>query len=925
MIGSFKNGVLGLVWCVIASACGHKQAAPPDNNQLLSVIDSTIFQLVATSNQSTIPGLINQRNDLQKTINIKHYCEWNFRLYDTLEKYDAQSLYPENADEVYRSAMMLGDTGLEKKANDFLYKAGISYYRDSKYLPARALLELYMSAKPSQQTLAKPLPIYITGTLAEIYLRLGDDKKSLLLWTEVYNYFAALPVNKRNVNTYVGISNASNEIGNYEKAAFYANQGLLLPDSPPKYVGYLKAVLAESSFGLKKYEAAELKAAETISLIQNNADVTDDDRSKFLHTYADALQGNGKCAQALVHYKMAAAYRFAATRSDKTRESSKIYKSLGDCFYLLKQKDSAIFYYHKALGSVVKIDSSDVLSLPEQQNLYAENAIQEALDAMANWWIEKQDVASKQQALQALRLAMKVDELLQQQFSFDVSKLGYQRQKKSRSEKAIQICLQLYNQDKKPEWIRKAWNFSEAAKAALLRDDIRQQVVYRQNANDTLIQQINWNQQERAQIKRALFETPNDSLKATLNKRMEVLDNKYAILTMSSNLNNPAIEKLLTVDEDIDFLSHPMFANMPAIEFFAADSGKYYIFSKAIDGTLNLHSFVLQDSLLTKWLAFFTQAENCNNEPVQFKKMANDLYQQLLQPILQNQTSASLLIIPDGKLWYLPWDALVTDTQFHSSWSQTAFLVKSAATTLGFSLENLIQQNGRKQNATQDAVGAFAPATFSKERQLQPLASSLKEIAGIKDAQPKGKFFTNNAATVSNFKKMVGLVDVLHVSTHASGGETEDQCKLQLYDSAIYLHELYPLQVNATTVVLSACETGLGKFENGEGVFSMSRGFYFAGAKNVITSLWKVDDESTADLFKLFYEQKDAPFQMLHKAKNLYLEQHRGSNASPYYWAAFVNTGYTQSKTSNKNIGWWLVGLGLVGGLVYMVKRKKKS
>ena len=95
------------------------------------------------------------------------------------------------------------------------------------------------------------------------------------------------------------------------------------------------------------------------------------------------------------------------------------------------------------------------------------------------------------------------------------------------------------------------------------------------------------------------------------------------------------------------------------IEFFAADSGYYYIFLKNEKGKLWLDSCTLPDLEIRNWLSFFGTDEACNKQPAAFKQQAYLIYQKLLQSILENKTQAPVIIIPDNILWQLPWDALV--------------------------------------------------------------------------------------------------------------------------------------------------------------------------------------------------------------------------------------------------------------------------
>ena len=134
-------------------------------------------------------------------------------------------------------------------------------------------------------------------------------------------------------------------------------------------------------------------------------------------------------------------------------------------------------------------------------------------------------------------------------------------------------------------------------------------------------------------------------------------------------------------------------------------------------------------------------------------------------------------------------------------------------------------------------------------------------------------------------------------------------------------------------MVLSACNTGLGKDVKGEGLIGLTRAFMYAGANSVVASLWKVDDEATAELMRNFYrfmlKEDLAPAAALRKAQVAIAQQKRWQ--SPYYWAAFTIQGQYVKSTPPKTLGprspaWYAalaVALGLAGVLILMRKRRR--
>jgi CHAT domain-containing protein len=121
-------------------------------------------------------------------------------------------------------------------------------------------------------------------------------------------------------------------------------------------------------------------------------------------------------------------------------------------------------------------------------------------------------------------------------------------------------------------------------------------------------------------------------------------------------------------------------------------------------------------------------------------------------------------------------------------------------------------------------------------------------------------------------------------------------------------------------VVLSACDTGVGKEEKGYGVKSLANGFFFAGAKSVVMSLWRVDDYSTSIIMKNYYQnlkEGQSKDDALKNAKLQYLEQVEDEQLKhPYYWAGFVVSGDVSPLGESDYWVWILAGSALLGALL---------
>jgi len=158
-------------------------------------------------------------------------------------------------------------------------------------------------------------------------------------------------------------------------------------------------------------------------------------------------------------------------------------------------------------------------------------------------------------------------------------------------------------------------------------------------------------------------------------------------------------------------------------------------------------------------------------------------------------------------------------------------------------------------------------------------------------------------ATELKFKNSnLANYQLIHFATH--GVVNEDNPELSkvflspdnsnLQDGDLYVSEIYNLELDADLVSLSACETGLGKLSKGEGMIGLSRAFTYAGASNLMVSLWTVSDNSTTELMTNFYREifnKSNNSSYAHPLRVAKLKMINSKYASPYYWAPFVIIG----------------------------------
>jgi CHAT domain-containing protein len=267
---------------------------------------------------------------------------------------------------------------------------------------------------------------------------------------------------------------------------------------------------------------------------------------------------------------------------------------------------------------------------------------------------------------------------------------------------------------------------------------------------------------------------------------------------------------------------------------------------------------------------------------------------------------------------FIPFEALLTaDPGSNISLRHAPYTVRRQEIQYAWSY-SVLQQQYRLTTTGARYLLAFAPGFAGHERGLAPLLSdeSEWETAGHWGARS----FTGAQADTRRFFEHASRYRVLHLSTHAFAGEPT---RIELYDQALLLPDIYALSLHADLVVLSACQTGLGREQRGEGVMSLARAFAQAGAACVVSGLWSVNDRSTARVLSDFYRligEGRSICASLRQAKLEYLNDPEVGAAaqSPYFWAGLAVVGADRSVERNE-ASLLTAGLLLGGGIVTFI------
>lgn len=329
----------------------------------------------------------------------------------------------------------------------------------------------------------------------------------------------------------------------------------------------------------------------------------------------------------------------------------------------------------------------------------------------------------------------------------------------------------------------------------------------------------------------------------------------------------------------------------------------------------------------------------------QYWQSASELSEKLLGRVADQLGNKRLLVITDGALKYIPFEALPSPTRRPApepgagdddfiplTIEHEVVNLPSATTLATLRGEGARSMNGQKtvaiiadpvfdksdprvqassgSQAVDGAAEGVAPNYLAETRGpaggVSRLPFSLREAETIMDVTPPGEGLMEtgfDASRATAMESRLAQYRIIHFATHSVINNQHPELSgilLSMFDrqgrrenGLLQLHDIYNLRLSSDLVVLSACSTGLGKDIDGEGFMGLTRGFMYAGSRSIVASLWKVDDSATAELMGHFYKAMlhDGlpPAAALRAAKEAMWRQERWKH--PYYWAAFVLQG----------------------------------
>lgn len=422
--------------------------------------------------------------------------------------------------------------------------------------------------------------------------------------------------------------------------------------------------------------------------------------------------------------------------------------------------------------------------------------------------------------------------------------------------------------------------------------------------------------------------------------RIEIveLEQKRNALPDTSIESRAVLQKLLTAKESLEQFIHSLETTYPAYyQYKYADDAKSL---SALQDLLskNRQTFIdyfIEDTLCfalciqpaaTHFLKIDCQkipisdqlirmATGCSDENAlnsnysQFLARSNDLYRLLFEPF--HLAPGRIIICQDNYL--IPFEALTANP------AKPDFLLNNYAFSYVYSARYLLNQH-QQPSGRGDFLG-IAPVSFPADDGLPDLVLSEEALRNCSAPYGRRKLLLHGDASRKNFLRQVCDYNTTTILTHARADIADDEPVLFMNDSAIHLSELQLLKNPAAKlVVLSACQTNIGKNRNGEGIFSLARGLSAAGIPAVAATQWMADESAIYSISQKFNEyifrgmHKD---EALQQAKLYYIGHYKRGSILPCYWAAMIligNTDPVQFAPTQK--ARWLIEVGILLALL---------
>jgi CHAT domain-containing protein len=771
--------------------------------------------------------------------------------------------------------------------------------------------------------------------IADVYSLLGDYQLSIDTYTQALEIFQKIGDRTLEVLTLNSIGTVYYIAEDYPKSLEYFDKALKL-SREQKSLFQESSILSGVSLVyelLKDYPKA-LDAANQILLLSRQQ------KSSFYETSAYAFMGRIYLASG--DYQKSLDASMKALSGDKKlgirQGEANVLRNIGKAYHYLKQPDKAINSYNQRLTLQQKLgdrkgiaDTLYYIAVTERDRNNFQGAQKQIESAIAIVEDIRTNVTS--QDLRSSYFAS-----IQKYYQFYIDLL--MRSHKQHPDKGYDaLALQVSERDR----ARSLVELLNEAKA-----DIRQGVDPKLlELERNLQQKLDATEKRQVQLSNkpnteAQTEALQKEISALLQQYRQVKAQirssspRYAALTQPQSLRLAQQQQLL--DNDTLLLEYSLGEERSYLWAVSKTSITSYelpkraeieTIAKQFNGLLKRDNYRLDSTISTSVVSTPGSLPDV--------EVASKLSQILLQPVAKELGNKRLVIVSDGALQYLPFGALPNPKDLTPKTQLTPLLVEHEIVNLpSVSTLAVLRKEVNNRQPAPKAIAILADPVFSsndprlklpqKQAVEKPNVNDLDLSRTAKNANVKFNrlpFTRTEADRISTLfpdalRKEVFDFDasraiatspelsqyrIVHFATHGILNSTQPELSgvvLSLFNDKgmpqngfLRLHDIFNLNLPAELIVLSACETGLGKVIKGEGLIGLTRGFMYAGSPRVVVSLWSVNDEATSELMTKFYEKmlqdKLKPAAALRQAQIEMLKNDKF--AAPYYWAAFTLQG----------------------------------
>ncbi len=625
------------------------------------------------------------------------------------------------------------------------------------------------------------------------------------------------------------------------------------------------------------------------------------------------------------------------------------YVYLGKYYTSILKHDSALYQFQKSLIVNSKTFlSEDIKSNPELSECLSELQLLRSLKYKTTALFNIGKDAEKNKQLEYYKLglntvqqALNVVSEIRSDYTTAANKLVITDEQKICFSLATEISYAIFQHTGQEVFAKQAYYYASLGKASMLSEMLEEELQMKQVVPDSINAMMFEFDRKISNYKKLIYEEqerrkPNLSKisfwKSTLFSLNNEKDELYTKIRNEFNISHQKSKQIFSIEK----IQNQLPKQTTLIEYFITtkeetDKQHLFIFTINSEGFHSIHeelSSTFDDNLNT-YLQQMNPDTMIQSDLKSFNRLSSAsylLYTDLIAPIEKMLNGKKIIIIPDEKLSYISFDALISEHKSFDciNYSGLSYLIFEYCFSYAYSTHLLFSKH---DNIYTDSLFAFAPDynsdKISEIRNAFGRLSHTEEEINSALEQFNGEAYTGNNASKNSFKSIVGNGGILHFAMHASvDSDKKDFSFLAFSDSSnskdsnlghMYAYEIEQLEINSPMVVLSACKTGTGKLYSGEGVMSLARSFIISGVPAVVYSLWDVNDDAGFKIMQSFYEnlaERDGKNEALQKAKIKYINKASPTLANPAYWSGYVLSGDVSPVKKDNRLYYILISLG---------------